>query len=193
MRHTTDSLRINGRLLRVNTDVDTLYIENFDEEKDADFHTTWEAAILGKHIPTDIKHVARQYSLSWRHSITLLICPCGTVSHCRSLKSISIVMGKRVLWASEGASLKLLPHEKFRGRFPNCIRILQNLEPTYSKRYLMDLFWDYLCLRSTWYQKYNGLKLKLMEWERTRVVYTMKEGGIGERTNKQSNHLNLGS
>jgi hypothetical protein len=39
MRHTTDSLRINGRLLRINTDVDTLYVGNFDEEKDADFHT----------------------------------------------------------------------------------------------------------------------------------------------------------
>jgi hypothetical protein len=192
MRHTTDSLRINGRLLRINTDVDTLYIENCDEEKDTDFHTTWEAAILGKHIPRDIRHVAIPFSLSWEHSIWLLVSHRGTLPRCRSLKYISIVMGKRVLYASEGTSLKLLPHEKFTDWFPNYIRKLRNLEPTYSKRYLRDLFWDYRSLRST-FQKYNGLKLNLMEWERKRVVCSMRERGLQERTNKQLNHLNLGS
>jgi hypothetical protein len=167
-------------------------LKNFDEEKDADFHTTWEAAILGKHIPSGIKHVAIPFSLSWRHSIWLLVCHYGIPPRCRSLKSISIVMSKRVLYASEGTSLKLLPHEKFTDWFPNRIRKLRNLEPTYSKGYLRDLFWDYLSLRSTW-QKYDGLELNLMEWERTRVVYSMKEGGLQERTNRQSKHLNLGS
>jgi hypothetical protein len=104
----------------------------------------------------------------------------------------SIVMGKRVLYASEGTSLKLLPHEKLTDKFPNRIRKLRNLELTYSKRYLRDLFWDYPSLRSTC-KKYNGLKLNLMEWERTRVLYSIKEGGLQERTNKQLNHLNLGS
>jgi hypothetical protein len=192
MRHTTDSIRVNSRLLRINTDVDTLYIENFDEERYADFHTTWEAAILGKHIPSDIKHVAIPFSLSWRHSIWLLVSHCGTLLSCWSLKSISIVMGKRVLYTSESTSLKLLPHEMFMDWFPHYIRKLRNLEPSYSNRYLTDLFQDYSSLRSTC-QKYKDLKLNFMEWKRTRVVYSMKEGGLEERTTEQLNHLNLGS